>query len=210
MTMKVLAVASQKGGVGKTTLAAHLAVAAEAAGIAPALLIDLDPQQSLTDWWQARGSSAPALVAAGRDLGGTLTALRGHGAQLVVIDTPPAASPALASTLALADLVLLPVRPSPHDLRAVGRTVELAPAGRVLFVISAARVGGRLVAEARPVLAGVAPVAGQVIADRQIFASSMTDGGTAVEAEPRGLAAKEIGALWAELARILKIKRGKK
>ena len=60
--MQVIVLASQKGGAGKTTLAAHLAVAAEAAGDGPAVLIDTDPQGSLSAWWNVRDAETPALA----------------------------------------------------------------------------------------------------------------------------------------------------
>jgi chromosome partitioning protein len=60
--MYVIVLASQKGGAGKTTLAAHLAVAAEAAGDGPAVLIDTDPQGSLSAWWNVRKAEVPVLA----------------------------------------------------------------------------------------------------------------------------------------------------
>ena len=60
--MQTIVLASQKGGAGKTTLAAHLAVAAEEAGVRPAVLIDTDPQGSLAAWWNARQAESPALA----------------------------------------------------------------------------------------------------------------------------------------------------
>src|SRR6202451_1981801 len=130
--MHVLVLASQKGGAGKTTLAAHLAVAAEAAGDGPAVLIDTDPQGSLSAWGNVRKGEVPALEAAWYS-----------GA---VIDTPPAITDAIGAVVVSADLVLIPTRPSPHDLRAVGSTVDLVRAEEkpFVFVVTQAKPNARL------------------------------------------------------------------
>jgi chromosome partitioning protein len=124
--MHVLVLASQKGGAGKTTLAAHLAIAAEAAGIGRAVLIDTDPQGSLSAWWNVRQDESPSLASTTiAELPGKLSGLRTAGYAVAVIDTPPAITDAIRAVVATADLVLIPTRPSPHDLRAVGSTVDL-------------------------------------------------------------------------------------
>jgi hypothetical protein len=100
--MKVLALTSQKGGSGKTTLAGHLAVAAEAAGAGPVALIDTDPQGSLTDWWNARDAHTPAFLSASvESLEADLARARDLGFALVVIDTPPAITDMIERVIAL-------------------------------------------------------------------------------------------------------------
>jgi Flp pilus assembly CpaE family ATPase len=124
--MRIIAVASQKGGCGKTTIAAHLAVRAGMVGQGPAVLVDTDPQHSLTEWWQARGDDSLALTTAKlEDLAGSLATLRSQGAAVAIIDTPPALTQSIEQVIAMADLVLIPARPSPHDLRAIGATVDM-------------------------------------------------------------------------------------
>src|SRR6185312_16747486 len=89
--MKVVAVASQKGGSGKTTLAGHIAVQAERAGAGPVALIDTDPQGSLAQWWNAREAPTPHFAQVGvLELDEALDHLEKAGMKLVVIDTPPA------------------------------------------------------------------------------------------------------------------------
>src|SRR5215218_3442306 len=124
--MRTIVIASRKGGAGKTTLASLLAVEAARAGVEPVAVIDLDPMRGLSLWWEARISDTPMLVAPDGGPAAALEAAKAAGADLVLIDTPPAAVPVVAEAMALADLVLLPVQPSPHDLRAVGATVDLA------------------------------------------------------------------------------------
>ncbi|MEM1021995.1 MAG: ParA family protein, partial [Pseudomonadota bacterium] len=139
--MRVIAFASQKGGSGKTTLSGHMAVAAEKAGFGPVVLIDTDPQGSLSDWWNERQSDTPAFARTSINrLAQDLEALREQGFKLAVIDTPPAITVAIQAVVSIADLVVIPTRPSPHDLRAAGATVELIErAGKPLvFVVNAA------------------------------------------------------------------------
>jgi chromosome partitioning protein len=118
---------SQKGGTGKTTLSGHLAVEAQNAGVGPVALIDADPQGSLSHWWNARKASEPLFVKVGPlELGKALEHLTCSGVKVAVIDTPPAITESISYVIGHADLVILPTRPSPHDLRAVGPTVDIA------------------------------------------------------------------------------------
>ena len=135
--MRVLAMASQKGGSGKTTLSGHLAVQAERAGQGPVVLIDIDPQASLTDWWNEREAEAPALAQTTvARLAADLEILRQQGFKLAVIDTPPSITVALQTVIQIAELIVVPTRPSPHDLRAVGATVDLCHrAGKPLIFV---------------------------------------------------------------------------
>ena len=123
--MKILALISQKGGAGKTTLALNLAVAAVMDGKQTAV-IDLDPQTSATDWGDSREKEAPVVVAAvANRLTKVLEAAASSGADLAVIDTAPHSESASLAAARAADLVLIPCRPSILDLRAIGSTVDL-------------------------------------------------------------------------------------
>src|SRR3954452_6912793 len=113
--MRIIALASRKGGSGKTTIAAHLAVQAGRVGDGPAVLVDTDPQGSLSEWWQERKDDTPALATVKLDdLGANLAELRSYGTAVALIDTPPAMTGSIERVMATADLVLIPVRPSPH------------------------------------------------------------------------------------------------
>src|SRR5258706_12991573 len=149
--MIVVAVASQKGGSGKTTLSGHLAVEAEKAGAGPVTLIDTDPQGSLSHWWNARVSRTPQFAKVGAfELQSALAHLARTGTRLAIIDTPPAISDSISHVIAHADLVIVPTRPSPHDLRAVGATVDMAErfGKSLIFVVNGATPRARVTGEA--------------------------------------------------------------
>jgi chromosome partitioning protein len=198
--MYTIVAASQKGGSGKTTLSGHLAVEASRAGAGEIALIDTDPQGSLAAWWNARTSPAPQFVKAGMpDLEAALEGLRRAGVKIAVIDTPPAITQSISMVVAHADLVIVPTRPSPHDLRAVGATVDIAERHNkpVIFVINAATARARITGESAVALSQHGTVAPVTIHHRVDFAASMIDGRTVGEVVPESQSAKEISDLWA-------------
>ncbi len=201
--MRVLAVASQKGGSGKTTLSGHIAVQAQLHGEGPVAIMDMDPQGSLADWWNEREASLPVFAQTSVSrLNNDLEQLRSQGIKLVVIDTPPAITVAIQSVIAVAELIVVPTRPSPHDLRAAGATVDLVErAGKPLvFVLNAATPRARITFEAAIALSQHGTVAPVTIHHRTDFASSMIDGRTVMELDPKGKSAGEIRELWTYLA----------
>jgi chromosome partitioning protein len=197
--MRTLVLASQKGGVGKTTIAGHLAVMAELRNAGPVALIDTDPQGSLSSWWNERQAEAPLFASV--DIGNLkshLNELAKAGVKLAIIDTPPAVTDTIRQVMAVADLVLIPTRPSPHDLRAVGSTVELVEqAGkRMVFVINGAAARAKIAGEAAVALSQHGTVAPVIIYQRTDFAASMIDGRTVQEIDGSGRSAEEIEKLW--------------
>lgn len=197
--MHILALTSQKGGSGKTTLAGHLAVAAEASGAGPVAVIDTDPQGSLTDWWNERQAATPAFLRASvATLEADLARARDLGFRLVVIDTPPAITDMIEQVIALSDLIAIPTRPSPHDLRAAGTTIAMVEAvGKPLvFIINAANPRARITGEAAVVLSQHGTVAPVMVHQRTDFAASMIDGRTVMELPRAGKSAEEINGLW--------------
>jgi len=197
--MNILAFTSQKGGSGKTTLAGHLAVAAEIAGAGPVAVIDTDPQGSLTDWWNERQAATPAFLRASvTTLQMDLARARDLGFKLVIIDTPPAITDMIEQVIALSDLVAIPTRPSPHDLRAVGITIAMveAAAKPLVFIINAANRRARITGEAAVVLSQHGTVAPVTVHQRTDFAASMIDGRTVMELPRAGTSAEEIANLW--------------
>jgi chromosome partitioning protein len=197
--MRTIVVASQKGGVGKTTIAGHLAVMAESKGAGPVALIDTDPQGSLSSWWNERQAETPAFASVDiANLSDHLKQLEKAGIKLAIIDTPPAVTETIRKVLAVADLVLIPTRPSPHDLRAVGSTVELVEAARkrMVFVINGAAQRAKITGEAAIALSQHGTVAPVTLYQRTDFAASMIDGRTAQEIDPTSRSAGEVAELW--------------
>ena len=197
--MKVIVLASQKGGVGKSTLAAHLAVEAERAGGGPVALIDTDPQGSLSAWWNIREAETPifAQITLSK-LPQQISQLASSKIRLVFIDTPPALSEPIRIVAKAADLILVPVRPSPHDLRAVAGTVDLLePLGKpMVFLVNSATIRARITADAAIALSQHGKVAPTMVHHRVDFAVSMIDGRTVGELNPEGNSALEITDLW--------------
>ncbi len=201
--VRVLALASQKGGSGKTTLSGHLAVQAQLSGAGPVVLIDIDPQGSLADWWNERESDMPAFAQTTvARLASDLEILRQQGFKLAVIDTPPAITMAIQSVISVAELIVVPTRPSPHDLRAVGATVDLCErAGKpLIFVVNAATPKAKITSEAAVALSQHGTVAPVMLHHRTDFAASMIDGRTVMEVDPNGKSASEVRDLWAYVA----------
>jgi len=197
--LKTIVLASQKGGVGKSTLAAHLAVAAERVGDGPCVLIDTDPQASLSEWWNCRVAETPAFAhSLLKELPEKLEALTKAKFAYAILDTPPSVSDSIQAVVSLADLVVIPVRPSPHDLRAVGRTVELVTDANkpFVFAVTQAKPNTRLTVQAVAALSEHGIVAPAVVADRVDFAASMIDGRTVLEVDAKGRSANEIDELW--------------
>ena len=201
--MHIVAVASQKGGSGKTTMAGHLAVQADRMGFGPVALVDTDPQGSLSEWWNARVAETPlfARTSTGR-LASDIERMRELGIKLLIIDTPPAIEATITEVISLADLVIIPARPSPHDLRAAGATVELIERlGKPLvFVINAATPRARITAEAVMALSQHGTLAPVIIHHRTGYAAAMIDGRTVMEVPGEARSAEEIVLLWEYLA----------
>lgn len=196
--MKTIVLASQKGGAGKTTLCGHLGVQASLLGSKVAL-IDTDPQGSLAEWWNSRKAESPSFVTSTlNDLASNIEALRAAGFDYVFIDTPPAVTETIKAVVNLADLVVIPTRPSPHDLRAVGKTVDIINDcdKRMIFVLNGAANRARITTDAAIALSQHGALSPTVIYQRTDFASSMIDGRSVMEVDPSGKSAKEVVELW--------------
>jgi len=198
---KVVAVASQKGGCGKTTLAVHLAVHASQKR-KRVLLVDTDPQLSASKWYDRRESERPMLVTASLgQLRAIVDAAREEGVDYVIVDTPPHAGAQIDQATSIADFVLIPCKPTPMDLDAVPATVEIVrthgtPAG---FVLTSTLPRGAITEEARSRLADDfpdIPVCTTDVGHRTGYYYALIDGRAVGEFEPRGKAAAEIAGVW--------------
>lgn len=205
----IVAILNQKGGAGKTTLATHLARAFQRAGDS-VLLVDSDPQGSARDWYAAAGeeSDSPPVVGVDRSaMLKELGALSGS-AEWVIIDGAPQVHDLAAAAVRVADVVLIPVQPSPYDVWATAELVNLVKQRqdvtdglpRAAFVVSRQIQGTRLAGDVREALEGYElPVFEWGTVQRVIYANSATGGRTALDLEPDGPAAREIDAIKAEL-----------
>src|SRR3954464_5305365 len=197
--MLTIALISQKGGVGKTTLAIHLATAFEAEG-RQTLLVDLDPQTSAAEWKDARQSERPYVIAVPPSrLGKTLETAREHGAEVVVLDTAPHSEGTALDAARAADLILVPCQPSIMDLRAMRKTADILnylkkPTYAVLNEVSAHGTVADEAARAITAQFGM-PVAPVRMGQRVAFNRCLLTGQTAQEYEPDGKAAQEVAAL---------------
>lgn len=199
--MKTIIIESQKGGSGKTMLVAHLAVEAERKAEA-AWVIDTDRQATLSLWHERRSNDTPHRLEAPLErIPEALAKIAQQGASFCFIDTAPTVSDQNTKLLRLADLVLIPVRPSPSDLWAVAETVQLVKDANkpFLFVVTQAKPQATITAQAVAALSQHGRVAQSFISDRVAYAAAMTGGNTAPELSAKGPASQEIEALWREI-----------
>lgn len=197
--MQTITLAAQKGGVGKTTLAVNLAVAAQAAGIRTALF-DLDPQESATAWSERREAELPHVEPiSARRLDQAIDAAEANGFALTIIDTPPAAGAEAAAAAQRADLVVIPCRPSLIDLDAIKRTAQLITStGRAGVVVlnAAPPTASTLLDDARTLAEATGlRVARTVLRERSAYRAAWPYGLGVIEHEPKGKAAQEVAAL---------------
>jgi len=204
--MRTIVMAASKGGVGKTTLTAALAVEATAKR-GKVALIDLDPQQSLARWWELRGKPAnPALLSTtGDGLAAQVERLAKEGIDWLFVDTPPALMTRILPAVRIADLVVIPAKPSPLDVEAVDAMVEMCrDYGRpFVFVLNMTANGSRagLAGSAAKYLAVDGPVLDEQLVDRQAHPAAMTNGKTAAETDKSGKCGEEVAGLWKSIVK---------
>ncbi len=197
--MKIVAIISQKGGVGKTTLATAIAVAAEADG-KQAAIFDLDPQASASFWHDTREAPTPAVAAIPSSrLQHLLQAAKESGCDLALIDAPPFAKDIAFEAAHHADFILIPTRPAVLDVMAMTKTLDLMkhyskPSAVVLTFCPHA---GRELSDTEHAIgelgATLCPVR---IGNRIAFSRAQQTGLAAQEYEPDGKAAEEINSLY--------------
>ena len=206
--MKTLAIISQKGGSGKTTIAVHMAVCAIRQNLHTAI-IDIDPQGSAFDWYLSRGeeNELNAVQATAGQLTALLKQAKAGGADFVIIDTAPHSDSAAAMTAQVADFVLMPCRPARFDLKAIGSTaaiVKLAKTPAAVVINAAPR--GKLADEAREALQQQGlTVLDPVLQQRVAYSHAVIDGRSVHEYEPEGKAAEEIDELFGCLKKLMKL-----
>lgn len=204
--MKTVAVLARKGGSGKSTIAIHVGVLAQASGLR-VIFFDLDPQRSLSAWWKSRAAETPGLIETDAKRLPDMLAAAVGSYDLAVIDTPPAVTFETAVVAKMADLVLIPLRPSILDIYAVESTAVVVkatetPALLVLNACAPPRETSEAptTTEARKALMGMpVPVAETSLAQRMDYTRALNDGEAVSEFAPESKAAIEMERLWREI-----------
>ncbi|OJX74801.1 ParA family partition ATPase [Magnetospirillum sp. 64-120] len=207
MSAKAITVAQQKGGAGKSTITAQLAVAYAQAGKRVGI-VDIDPQGSLAMWFEVRkmlvdqsGAGITFLQASGWRLSTELDRMK-RDLDVILVDSPPHAETDVRIAVRAADLILVPMQPTPLDLWATQPTLDLAKKekSQAIVVFNRTPPKGKLVdAVKAKILQAELPVAETVLGNRVAFAASMMEGKGVVESNPRHTATKEIKALAVEI-----------
>jgi chromosome partitioning protein len=198
--MKTIAIISQKGGSGKTTIAVHLAVCAELAKKRTAI-IDLDPQGSALEWHRRRHENAPDVITATPEqLPSLLKQAETNGADLAILDTAPHSDRVAVLAAQLANFILIPCRPAAFDVAAISTTLnilKLAEAtDRAAIILNAVPPRGGLTDEAAEGLAKMVQVVPVRLFQRAAYSHAINDGRSVEEFDPKGKAAREIRALY--------------
>ena len=193
---KILTVANRKGGVGKSTCAAHLALSAINQGL-KVILLDLDPQKTLESWWKKREETNPFLAEVDASKIEALIAdFDKHDFDLCIIDTPGDTSTNALNGLKVADLVVIPSKPTAPDLAAIGRTITMVKDldKNYVFVITQAIARTKLALQGVAILSEFGAVAPATISNRISYVNAMNIGESAGSEDK--LAAVELKEIW--------------
>ena len=206
--MKTLAIISQKGGTGKSTVAVHLSVAASQAGHTTAV-IDLDPQANVAKWGDMRNDDAPIVISAHASrLKETLHTAEGLNVDIAILDTPPKMESSTLDAARVADFALIPCRTSLWDLQAIAPTIELAKLANVetRLLFNAVQTNSSVFYKMKKAVSVFeVPCAPCHLGHRVAFSHAIIDGLVAQEYEPRGKASLEVNALYNYVKKELEI-----
>jgi chromosome partitioning protein len=210
MSAKILAVAQQKGGAGKTTIAVQLGVWWAKKG-RKVTLLDVDPQGSMKAWHAVREEAGVegspfAADLSGWKLSSEIDRLKGEN-DYIIVDTPPHAESDARVAVRAAQLILVPVQPSPMDWWATKPTLDMAAKEKTktLLVLNRLPARGKLADAIREKIEGAGlALAAASLGNRSAFAVSMMEGRGVAETQPKGTAAAEIQALAEEIEKLLK------
>ncbi len=198
--MPTIAIVSQKGGSGKTTLAVHLGTRAAQAGH-ESCVIDTDPQATAAAWSDWRGDFLPVVVTSPpARLGRTIESAKKNGVDFIVIDTPPHADAAAREAIKQSDIVLIPTKPRAFDLHALEPIADLVEFSKkpAYVVLNGVPAGATVLSkDARKAAKAMGlKICSVELGDRAAFHRSSAKGETAAEIDANGKAAKEIEKLW--------------
>jgi chromosome partitioning protein len=213
--MNVIVFASRKGGSGKSTLAAHIAAHVHKS-TKPCLMIDADPQGSLTLWHKLRGTNEPPIKSAVNSVSGIVAAAKREGIEWVFIDTPPNTSAVVEDAIKSATMVIIPARPGVFDVDAVQATIQSCRSARKPYAVVLNGAPARRDEEESPIVTIAreslakfkAPVWSGQITNRADLLMALAQGEGAREYSAEGRAAAEIGKLWTAIERSVRAIRG--
>ena len=213
--MNVIVFASRKGGSGKSTLAAHIAAHVHRS-TKPCLIVDADPQGSLTLWHKLRGTNEPPIKSAVNSVSGIIAAARREGIEWVFVDTPPNTSAVVEDAIKNATMVIIPARPGVFDVDAVQATIQTCRSARKPYAVVLNGAPARRDEEESPIVTIArqslakfkAPVWSGQITNRADLLMALAQGEGAREYSAEGRAAAEISKLWSAIERSVKAIRG--
>lgn len=197
--MKTIVILNGKGGVGKSNITRHLAVAAELENPGGVVLCDTDPQGSLADWWNARPTETPPLAVVSLNEFPEKLPILAAKFRFLFFDTAASDAEAYREVVKNADLIVIPVVPSPDDVRSLPRLtlpVVRASGRPFVFVMSKARIATQLLVSTMAALSEHGTVCQTIIQQREGYAKSAFAGSTLLEDEPTGKGAEEMRELW--------------
>nr|VFJ53044.1 MAG: chromosome partitioning protein [Candidatus Kentron sp. FM]VFJ53330.1 MAG: chromosome partitioning protein [Candidatus Kentron sp. FM]VFK09800.1 MAG: chromosome partitioning protein [Candidatus Kentron sp. FM] len=206
--MKTITILSQKGGAGKTTIALSLAVSFERDG-KQTIVMDIDPQASASKWFDQRQDDTPYVISIQAErLAETLETAKSNGGDIAIIDTSPNAENSALKACRVADLVLIPCRPSIYDINAIGSSIDIAKyANKKAFVIVNAIFPNatKMFRELQDTISEQykIPVLEVYYSQRSAFVHSALEGKTAQEFEPNGKASEEERLLYQLVDQVL-------
>lgn len=196
--MFVIAVVSQKGGAGKTTVAIHLSAFFSQQG-KNVVLLDLDPQASASGWSDRRDDETPVVISIhAKRLPSELEKIARLNGDIAILDTAPHSDSIALEAMRYADLVLIPTRPAIMDIEAIVSTLELTKIVRkqALVILNACPPRGKDSTKAFDAISELGvEVSLKHLTQRTVFARSLLHGKTAMETEPMGKATAELQAL---------------
>lgn len=193
---QIITIANRKGGAGKSTCAAHFAMEASSRGD-QVILIDLDPQKTLEGWWERREAANPYMAdATVQNLKDKIDLIRNKNFKYCIIDTPGDTSINSIEAIKVADLVVIPCKPTAPDLKAIGRTISMVQEWNKNFVFLLTQTIPRsnAVTQAASVLSEFGHVAPSTISNRIAYTNAMSVGISASEIDKN--AGEEIKITW--------------
>lgn len=193
---KFIVIANRKGGAGKSTCAAHLSIEAVKSGNS-VILIDMDPQKTLEGWWEKRKEENPYLAEASiNNLEKKIQTIKDKGFDYCFIDTPGDTSLNTTETIKIADMVVIPCKPTSPDLKAIGRTISMVQEDNknFLFLLSQTIANSKAATQAAMILSEFGTLITSSVSNRISYVNAMSIGDSATNLDTK--AAEELAIIW--------------